>query len=91
MQCFVYKGDLKTDHYVYLSKKLNKDAPDELVPQAILTLLGNLEFVLDFELTEDRALSQADAKQVIKDIGDQGFYLQMPKKDLRAEEDRLFS
>jgi len=91
MQCFVYKGEKKSDHYVYLAKELDFDRPEESLPAAILGLLGNLEFVLDFELTEDRKLSQADAKQVISDMNEQGFYLQMPKKDLRAEEDRLFS
>ena len=46
---------------------------------------------LEVELTPQRTLAQADAVQVMKDISDQGFYLQMPKKDMRAEEDRLFN
>ncbi|MCH2190972.1 MAG: YcgL domain-containing protein [Gammaproteobacteria bacterium] len=91
MHCFVYKGEKKADYYVYLAEELNLDRPQALIPKAILTLLGDLQFVLDFELTEDRKLSQADAKQVINDIKEQGFYLQMPTKDLSAEEDRLFS
>lgn len=90
MQCYVYKGDRKEDHYVYLAEELNADEPDKSLPAAILKLLGELTFVLEFDLTPERTLSQADAQKVLSDIESQGFYLQMPKKDLRAEEDRIF-
>ncbi len=91
MQCYVYKGDRKQDHYVYLTQELDLQAPEELLPAAVVGLLGELEFVLEFDLNAERKLPQADAAQVISDISSQGFYLQMPKKDMRAEEDRLFS
>ncbi len=91
MQCYVYKGDRKQDHFVYLSQRLDLEAPDTGLPAAVLTLLGELEFVLEFDLTPERSLPQAQASQVLADIQDQGFYLQMPKKDMRAEEDRMFS
>ncbi len=91
MQCYVYKGDRKDDHYIYLAEELNVNEPDKSLPAAITKLLGGLTFVLDFELTHERKLPQADAHQVLADIESQGFYLQMPKKDLRAEEDRIFS
>ncbi|GAA6140082.1 YcgL domain-containing protein [Arenicella sp. 4NH20-0111] len=91
MQCYVYKGDRKEDHFVYLNEELDAEAPDQSLPAAILTLMGELSFVLEFDLTPDRQLPQADAVQVLADIEEQGFYLQMPKKDMRAEEDRLFS
>lgn len=91
MQCYVYKGDRKEDHYLYLDDELDLSKPESNLPVAIVRLLGELSFVLDFELTPEKKLSQADAQQVIADIKSQGFYLQMPKKDMRAEEDRLFS
>ena len=110
MQCYVYKGDRKEDHFVFLPQRLVQTAQSEststvsesrecdadfaeaqtALPDAVTRLLGELSFVLEFELTPDRTLSQADARQVIEDIQTQGFYLQMPKKDLQAEEDRLF-
>ncbi len=91
MQCYVYKGQNKDDHYVYLNKALDVEALDDELPAAILTLLGPLQFVLEFDLTPERSLPQADVAQVLADIESQGFYLQMPKKDMRDEEDRLFS
>ncbi len=91
MLCYVYKGERKPDHYLFVDRQLEQLVEDAQLPAAISTLMGDLEFVLEFELTPDRKLSQADANQVLADIESQGFYLQMPKKDLRAEEDRLFS
>lgn len=90
MHCYVYKGERKEDHYLYLSDEIVADqSPD--IPDALLTLLGELSLVIKFDLSADRALPQADANQVIQDITDQGYYLQMPKKDMQAEEDRLFN
>ncbi len=91
MHCYVYKGEKKDDHFVYLNKELNIEQPEQCLPTAIIELLGSLSLVLDFELTAERKLPQAEATQVLNDIQSQGFYLQMPKKDMRAEEDRLFS
>lgn len=91
LHCYVYKGDRKDDHFVYLDKELDLSQPEKNLPAAILKLLGQLSLVLDFELTVERKLPQADAEQVLSDIKEQGFYLQMPKKDMRAQEDRLFS
>lgn len=90
MQCYVYKGDRKAEYFVYLEHKIDLDEPQKWLPTSIITLLGELEFVLEFELTPDRNLSQAEAPQVLSDIAEQGFYLQMPKKDMRAEENRVF-
>jgi len=91
MYCYVYKGDKKEDHYLYLDCEFDADNLNAELPSAILKLMGELSLVLEFELALDRRLPQAEAQQVISDIQSQGFYLQMPKKDMRAEEDRLFN
>lgn len=94
MKCYVYKGDRRDDHFLYLPEKLpeDEDVDAEIdVPQALLSMLGDLSLVIEFELREDKKLAQADAAQVLSDIARQGFYLQMPKRDMRAEEDRIFS
>lgn len=90
MHCYVYKGERKEDHYLYLSDEIVPDQNPE-IPDALLALLGELSFVIKFDLSADRDLPQADANQVMQDILDQGYYLQMPKKDMQAEEDRLFN
>jgi len=91
MNCYVYKGDQKQDHYLYLPNEFNPQQPPENLPKAILGLLGELSFVIEFELTQDRQLQQADAKHVIESLDNQGYYLQMPKKDMLAEEDAYFN
>ena len=91
MQCYVYKGERKPDYFVYLGQELDLHEPQEVLPPSVIALLGDLEFVLEFELTADRNLAQAEAAVVLSDISEQGFYLQMPKKDMRAEEDRVFN
>lgn len=87
MHCYVYKGDKKEDHYLYLDAELE----DAEVPDSLLSMMGELQLIIEFELSAQRQLPQADPQQVLQDIQNNGFYLQMPKKDMRAEEDRLFS
>ncbi len=77
MKCFVYKSLKKADSYIFIE---NKD-DFEKVPQPLLQLFGAPEFTLEFDLTEDRKLASADAKQVIEYINEQGYYLQMPSKN----------
>lgn len=91
MNCYVYKGDRKDDHYLYLTSAFDVQKPNKDVPGAILTLLGELSLVLEFELSADRQLPQADAQHVLDSLSDQGFYLQMPKKDMHAVEDQYFN
>lgn len=77
MKCYVYKSLKKADSYIYVEQKDDF----EKVPQPLLQLFGTPEFTLEFDLTEDRTLAAADAKQVIEYINQQGYYLQMPSKN----------
>ena len=91
MYCYVYRSDKKQDYYLYLDREFDQDELPEDFPEAILGLLGELSLVVEFELGLDRKLPQAEASQVLADIDSQGFYLQMPKKDMRAVEDQYFN
>ena len=77
MKCYAYKSLKKADTFLYLDKKDRFD----LLPDGLLVLFGKPAFVLEFELTEDRTLAQADAKQVMADFDEQGYYLQIPPQD----------
>jgi len=59
MQCYVYKGDRKDDYYLYLDHKFDLESPPEKVPSAILGLMGELRFVIEFELSDQKKLAQA--------------------------------
>lgn len=90
MQCYVYKGDNKEDHFLFLNYEFDEnDIADEL-PKTILSMMGELSLVIEFDLQPDRVMPQANAEQVLADISAQGFYLQLPKKDMKALEDEMF-
>ncbi|MGK0375939.1 MAG: hypothetical protein ACJA2E_002425 [Arenicella sp.] len=91
MQCYVYKGENNDNHFLYLKQEFDKDNLPDQFPDAILRLMGELNLVVEFELTADRILAQADAERVLADIQAHGFYLQMPKKDMDALEDEYFN
>jgi uncharacterized protein YcgL (UPF0745 family) len=91
MQCYVYKGENNNNHFLYLNQEFDKDNLPDDFPDAILRLMGELNLVVEFELTADRTLAQADAEHVLADIQTHGFYLQMPKKDMDALEDDYFN
>jgi len=92
MHCYVYKGKNKEEHYLYLDYDIHQLAPENCrIPDALLEMLGELQLVVEFELTDERKLPNADPQQVIHDIQQQGFYLQMPKQDLYLEEERVFN
>lgn len=74
MQAFVYKSLRKPGNYLYLRRR--DDFSD--VPDAVLAPLGQLAFVLEFELGPDRRLAQADAAVVRANLAGRGFHLQVP-------------
>ncbi len=76
MQCAVYKGNKKIYHYLYI----NKQDDFSQVPQALLDMLGKLELVVSLELSAKRQLAQADVKEVMHQLNEQGYYFQIPPK-----------
>ena len=77
MQCFVYKSPRKSDTYLYVSQK----DKFEHIPASLMKVFGTPEFALEFELTPNRKLAAADAKEVLDFISRQGFYLQIPTEN----------
>lgn len=76
MQCVVYKSLKQFDYYLFVEKE------DDLsrLPQGLRRLLGTLQRVVELELHEARGLAQADVKQVMQQLKERGYYLQMPSK-----------
>ncbi len=75
MHAYVYKSTRKADTYIYLAQR------DEgaRLPEALRTQLGPLQFVLDVELTPQRKLARENPEEVIANLADRGFHLQMPQ------------
>lgn len=74
MQTYVYKSLRNDNTYVYLAKR------DDfaVMPEAVRAPLGELVFVLEFALTGQRKLAQADPAVVRANLAAHGFHLQFP-------------
>ncbi len=72
--CDIYKGDKREGMYLYVDKKEGLSR----IPDVLLTSLGQASLVTTLMITPSMKLARADARQVLEDIGRQGFYLQMP-------------
>ena len=70
----VFKSLAKEDTYVYLPVE---DEYDDL-PEAFRRSFGQTGFVVEFHLSRERTLAQADAAVVLRAIDEQGFYVQLP-------------
>ena len=77
MQCIVYKSLKQLDYYLYI------EAGDGFsrLPDGLVRILGRLEKVVELDLHENRQLAQADVRQVMQQLADQGYYLQMPSTE----------
>lgn len=74
MICYVYRSRRRADTYLYLPRQDDFSA----VPDALMRVFGAADFALEFELTPQRRLAQADAGEVLRNLREQGFHLQMP-------------
>ena len=74
MKCVVYKGSRKPDAYLYIQR----EGDFSQVPKPLLDLMGPLELVISLDVTADSTLAQARAEEVLQQLEDRGFYLQLP-------------
>ena len=72
--CSIYKSSKKAEMYVYIEKSKGV----KVIPEALLNFFGSPVHVVDMLLNEDKKLARADAKKVLSDIADKGYFLQMP-------------
>ena len=76
MNCAIYKSNKKTDAYLFVEKQGDFGR----VPEALLNMLGNLEFVMTLDLDQREKLAQSDPQEVRKWLLEQGYFLQLPPK-----------
>jgi len=80
MQCFVYASQRKPNTYVWLQER---DAFDVL-PEPLSLMLGQLRLAMELELDDSRRLPQEDAKEVLVNLAEHGWHLQIPPGDTLA-------
>ncbi|MCU7833786.1 MAG: YcgL domain-containing protein [gamma proteobacterium symbiont of Taylorina sp.] len=74
MKTAIYKSSKKRDSYLYIE---NEDDFSRIPPE-LLSAIGQLSHVMTIELSQDKKLAQANAAQVMHELQENGFYLQMP-------------
>ena len=77
MQCSVFRSNLKDFTYIYLIEGYEFDD----LPESLRKVFGEPEFVMILELTPDRKLAYEDVGQVMHNLAEQGYHLQMPPQE----------
>ena len=86
MQCWIYKGSRREETYLYLAQELATENETKQIPEQLMAALGGLQFVMQLSLSPQRALARANVELVMKDLHEQGYYLQMPPADPRRDD-----
>ena len=81
MLCHIYRSNNKLDTYLYL---LEKD-DFSVVPADLLRVFGLPEFSFSFELTEERELAREDSAEVLENLENNGYHLQL-RDDILIEQ-----
>jgi uncharacterized protein YcgL (UPF0745 family) len=74
LHCWVYRSPRKQEMYLFLAAEDGFDR----VPETLLDRFGEPILVIELELSPERQLAREDVNQVMANLGDQGFHLQMP-------------
>ena len=73
MLCHIYRSNRKIDTYLYL---VDKD-DFSVIPADLLRVFGLPEFSFSFDLTEGRELAREDSAEVLENLKNQGYHLQL--------------
>ena len=81
MLCHIYRSNQKLDTYLYLATKDDFSA----IPEELLRVFGSPEFSFSFDLTSERQLAREDSAEVIENLEQQGYHLQLQSDELIEE------
>ncbi len=76
LRCWIYRARDKGEMYLYVDREDDFAA----VPKALLRSLGPLERVMEVVLRPDRPLAREDVAQVMAQLRERGFFLQLPPR-----------
>ena len=74
MKCYIYRCSRKEDMYIYLAEQDDFSK----VPPEIMRAIGITELAMELELEADTQLARENAGNVMKNLADKGFHLQLP-------------
>lgn len=85
MHCFVYASQRKPGSYLWLTRRDGFG----VLPESLALLLGELRFVLELQLDEQRRLPQEDTRMVLEHLRTQGWHMQVPPQETLATANHL--
>ncbi len=77
MKCTVFRSSQKDFTYIYLLA--GHDFDD--LPDTLKEVFGQPEVVMNLKLTPERKLAYSDIKQVMQNLSEQDYHLQLPPKE----------
>jgi len=77
VKCSVFRSGLKGFTYIFLADKHKF----EDLPAPLREAFGEPEFVMSLELTAERKLALEDVNQVMQNLIEYGYHLQMPPQE----------
>ena len=77
MLSYIYRSEKKADCYLFLSTPVEQFE----LPDIVRTIIGDLHFVMQLDITSDTKLAMSKAKTVLDAFEQQGFYIQMPPSE----------
>ena len=81
MLCHIYRSNQKFDTYLYLVEKDDFS----IISADLLRVFGPPEFSFSFDLTLERKLVREDAAEVLENLENQGYHLQL-QNDVLVEQ-----
>jgi hypothetical protein len=73
MLCHIYRSNRKFDTYLYLVEKDDFS----VVPDDLLRIFGSPEFSFSFDLQSERKLAREEASDVLENLQESGYHLQL--------------
>lgn len=77
MQISAYKSPKTEELFLFIPQ----DKPLDDLPNELRVFFGEPKHVIDFELTAEKKLAREDANEVLKNIEQKGYFMQMPPKE----------
>ena len=81
MFCHIYRSNRKFDTYLYLVEKDDFS----ILPPDLLRVFGSPEFSFSFDLASDRKLAREETSEVLENLQEQGYHLQL-RDDILIEQ-----
>lgn len=81
INCKIFRCSKRDEMYLYVHE--DKEIKD--LPQDLLALVKELTHVIDLELTPERKLARENVVQVMENLEEKGFHLQMPPDPMKPD------